>query len=55
MDIVDKLSLEYGITVARGQDSLAQSVFRIGHMGYYAEEDINYMLNACRELIHVDS
>ncbi|MFM8569519.1 MAG: pyridoxal-phosphate-dependent aminotransferase family protein, partial [Candidatus Kapaibacterium sp.] len=51
-DIVDRLKIDYGITVARGQDALARSIFRIGHIGPYIVDDVAFVAGACRSLLH---
>jgi aspartate aminotransferase-like enzyme len=49
-DIVDRLKHDFGVTVARGQDGLAESIFRIGHIGPYTTEDIAFVADACRNI-----
>jgi aspartate aminotransferase-like enzyme len=43
-EIVDTLRREHGITVASGQAHLAESVVRIGHMGWVDADDIDNAL-----------
>lgn len=38
--LVKKMSDEYGITIAGGQDHLTGKIFRIGHLGYFDRFDI---------------
>jgi aspartate aminotransferase-like enzyme len=40
------LEAAYGIQLAGGQGALKDKVFRIGHMGYIADEDIEYLLQS---------
>jgi len=42
---------EYDIIAAEGRGRLAGSVFRIGHMGYVSEADIDGVISALREAL----
>jgi serine---pyruvate transaminase len=39
-DVVRRMRDVYGVTIAGGQDSLAESVLRIGHIGFFERTDI---------------
>ena len=42
----ETLRQEYGVVLAGGQGGLSGSIFRIGHMGWVAEEQIDHALSA---------
>ena len=42
------LRTEYDVVVGGGQQSMAGKIFRIGHMGYVTEEDLQGTLDALR-------
>lgn len=42
---------EYGVVVAGGQGKLSGKIFRIGHMGYAREEDIQGVLDALAQAL----
>jgi len=44
--LVQILRDEYGVVLAGGQGDLAGKIFRIGHLGWVTENDINEVLNA---------
>jgi aspartate aminotransferase-like enzyme len=47
--VVDHLKREHGITVAGGQGQMADSIVRIGHMGWVSEDDIQVCIAALRQ------
>jgi aspartate aminotransferase-like enzyme len=42
------LRQEHGVVVGSGQDWLKGSIFRVGHMGWVHESDVEHLLNALR-------
>ena len=48
---IRRLHDEYGIVISGGQGPLKGKIFRIGHMGYVQEEDIQEVLGALKEVI----
>ena len=44
--LVSTMKNKYGVTIAGGQDDYAGRIFRIGHLGYFAEFDIITTLSA---------
>lgn len=44
--LIKGLRDRHGVVVASGQDWLKGSIFRIGHMGYVRDEDIEHLLGA---------
>jgi aspartate aminotransferase-like enzyme len=40
--------VEHGVVLAGGQGSLADKIFRIGHIGWVSEADIDDTLRALR-------
>ena len=49
--VIARLHDEHGVTVAGGQDHLADSIIRIGHMGWVDAEDIEVCLTAVRAVL----
>ncbi len=49
--LLDMLRDEYDIVAAEGRGRLTGNVFRIGHMGYVSEKDIDGVLEALREAL----
>jgi len=49
--LLDMLRDDYDVIAAEGRGRLTGNVFRIGHMGYVSEEDINGVLEALREAL----
>ena len=50
-EVIKRLHDEYGIVISGGQGPLKGKIFRIGHMGYVQEEDIQEVLGALKEVI----
>lgn len=50
-DIVQRLEQDFAITVAKGQDVIADTIFRIGHIGPYTISDIDHVADACGAII----
>ena len=46
--LISILRDEYGVVVAGGQQALAGKIFRIGHLGYVSEADIDNVIEALR-------
>ncbi len=44
--LIKQLRERHGVVVASGQDWLKGSIFRIGHMGYVRDEDIDHLLQS---------
>lgn len=44
--LIKGLRKRHGVVVASGQDWLKGSIFRIGHMGYVRDEDIEHLMQA---------
>ena len=42
---------EYGVVLAGGPGPLAGKVFRIGHLGYVTEQDIDVVIDTLREVL----
>ncbi len=54
MDVKEMLKIlreEYQIVLAGGQQSLQGKIFRIGHLGLIAEEDIKEIISALKEVL----
>ncbi|MGN6032674.1 MAG: pyridoxal-phosphate-dependent aminotransferase family protein [Thermomicrobiales bacterium] len=49
-DFHDRLRDEYGIEIAIGQGHLAQSVLRVGHMGYVDQPELDATIEAIADL-----
>ncbi len=49
--VIDRMQREYGITLAGGQAHLANSLIRIGHMGWVDDEDIESCLTALNDVL----
>lgn len=49
--IVDQVYRDHGVTVAGGQGKMADSIIRIGHMGWVDEDDIRVCLDALNQTI----
>ncbi len=49
--IIDRLKADFGITVAGGQAHLAESIVRIGHMGWVDDDDIEHCLTALNDVL----
>ncbi len=45
-ELIATLKQEHGVTVAGGQGPIADTIIRIGHMGWVDDEDIDFCLNA---------
>lgn len=45
-DLVERLEAEHGILVARGQDHFRGILFRIGHCGWYSQDDLDALSEA---------
>lgn len=43
---------QHGVVVAGGQDRLKGSIFRIGHMGWVNDDDIDVVVSALRQVLH---
>jgi serine---pyruvate transaminase len=47
----DVLKYHQGIQVAGGQGKLKGKIFRVGHIGYYLDEDIDFLLAGIRDAL----
>lgn len=47
-----ELRERFGVELAGGQDELKNRIFRIGHMGYIYEENVEYLLSAIGDVLH---
>ena len=47
-ELLELLRTDYGVILAAGQGSLQGKIFRVGHLGYCSEEDIQNVLEALR-------
>ena len=45
-ELIATLKTDHGVTVAGGQGPIADSIIRIGHMGWVDDEDMDFCLNA---------
>ncbi|MBI3260110.1 MAG: alanine--glyoxylate aminotransferase family protein [Ignavibacteriae bacterium] len=50
-EVIAQLYKEFGIIVAGGQDNFSGKVMRIGHLGYFFEEDAHYLLNSLNQVL----
>ncbi len=51
-NFVEELEQRFGILVARGQEDFRNVLFRIGHCGWYTEEDYNALFHALATIVH---
>jgi len=49
--LLQRLRERHMIVAADGQGSLKGKVFRIGHMGYVSQDDVEYLLDAVRDVL----
>jgi aspartate aminotransferase-like enzyme len=49
--LVEQLKQRYGIIVARGQEQYHSQLVRIGHCGWYSQEDLAALADAFEELM----
>ncbi|GCE12326.1 pyridoxal-phosphate-dependent aminotransferase family protein [Tengunoibacter tsumagoiensis] len=50
--LLTKLRKEDNIVLADGQDHMKGKIFRIGHLGYFTQEDLDEALNAVEHRLH---
>lgn len=50
-NFLENLKVKKHIILSRGQGEFRDKLIRIGHMGYYYEEDINNLLNSIKEVL----
>ena len=49
--IVKRAREEFGVVLGGGQQSLKGKIFRVGHMGYFSQEDIAAALDVVERLL----
>lgn len=50
-----QLRQEHGVVLGSGQGPLKGKIFRVAHMGYVTEKDINHVLVALQAMLHANS
>lgn len=50
-DLLRRLREEHGVILAGGQGAIADQIFRIGHLGYVSEADIDQAMAALRSVL----